>query len=124
MSNQSPETSVLLLDLELVNRQLGCVVHLSKNVQKLARDIQLLLPTLAIKPSGHFMVKRAADWTHSYMQWVGEMLNGMDVIDERDEKWNATFREASARWARMCDELNGKVTAEEIRAEMATAVAK
>lgn len=104
------ETKDLLSDLELVHRQLHCVKHLCDAVSGLA-DAQIrLLPKLAINPDfGHHMIKMQGSWSNAFMQWVGEMLNGMDAVDpDQDKRWDETFQQASKRWENLTEELNAR----------------
>lgn len=108
-----PETPVrsmrLLADVELVQRQLHCVMYLSKQVSELADAMAKMLPRMALDGDmGHHLIKMQGDWSHRYMEWVGDMMNGMDAVSPEDEKWDKTFADANARWKNLLDELNGK----------------
>jgi len=99
----------LLGDLELVHRQMQCVKHLCNAVSGLADGMILMLPKMATQGDmGHHLIKMQGDWAHRYMEWVGEMLNGMDANDPEDKRWDKTFEDAQARWKNLLDELNAK----------------
>lgn len=101
----------LLADMELVHRQLHCVQHLCKAVSELAAAKAQLLPRTALMGSGmgHHLIKMDGDWSNSFMQWVGDMLNNMDATDpEEDKHWAKTFEEAGERWKNLTAELNAK----------------
>lgn len=96
----------LLADLELVNRQMLCVIHFAGQVQQLYTDLQKLLPTLAATPGGHHMIKMQGDRANQFMQWVGDFLGGQDAITEVDEAYNPVIKQAAERWKNILAELN------------------
>lgn len=103
-------SSGLLADMELVHRQLHCVKHLCAAVSELAEAKIKMLPKVTTDTElGHHLIKMDGGWTHSFMEWVGDMLNGMGAVDEvEDSRWRKTFEDAQKRWKNLTDELNGK----------------
>lgn len=97
----------ILADMELVHRQLHCVLHLCETVSVLANtQIKMLPKTATDKEFGHHLIKMSGDWSNRFMQNVGDLLNGIGAESDDDSKWDATFQEASERWKDFIKELN------------------
>lgn len=101
-----PSPPTLLQDLELVNRQMLCVIFFAGEVQRLFADLQKTLPTVAALPCGHHLVKMNGERANAFMQWVGDFLNGMDAVTDDHQRWDKVMTEAHERWKGILAELN------------------
>ena len=110
-TESAEELAAIIADMELVHRQMHCVMHLCDAVKEVAKAKADMMPLLAAKQRGfsHHMIKRDGGWSYAAMDFMGDILNGLGAVDaEVDAKWEATFREGQKRWARLDDELNGR----------------
>jgi hypothetical protein len=86
----------LLADAELVSRQLMCVHQLCDNLSKIAATNQKLLLRCALKAPG--MIEHHGAWTGEVMEFLCDVLNGMDAVDESQAAhWRSTFEEMRRR---------------------------
>ncbi len=103
----------IVTDMELVHRQLYCVIHLCKVVETLSNAKIKMLPAMILDPDmGHHLIKMSGNWANWFMEEVGNMLNEIGANDENEDKrWDKTFKQASERWKNLTEELNADVKA-------------
>lgn len=78
-----------------VSAQCRAVAHLARALAQVHEDKARLLDLPQAYPPVDFVGKSTA----RYMETLGDILNGMDAVDEKEDAWlDPIFREAQRLW--------------------------
>lgn len=79
-----------------VTDQCRVVAHLAKAIWEVYSDKARLFASDSKGPDD--IVDIVGQWSASHMETLGEILNGMDAVEESDDWTGPIFREAQKLW--------------------------